>query len=439
MLSQWIESICLVKFDIEIGQIVEWTQPLKSITEQEEKNISMLAFPDSNAFSQNEGHLKYVFRVRRSGGKNQFSLGFALFMQRKDEDNPRGYTQKSIVILTILPLVTFYYNLLEIIYQNIKQGCLKAQLQHAYEQINSWEKPQPNQVFNLQIFNNKIAVEVPHYLKMQKVDSQMNVELQQVLDELTLTNMIQLDDLRDIGQFQEANIFAALPHSMLVHLPKLWELILTNQQFMVIADSPYQCSEIILGMISLISPMKFSGDYRPYFTIYDKEFQQINQELENSIVRNIIIGVTNPFFLKALKKFPIIIRCDSQAQQNRLQTQGNKEFCLLDDRQTLKMMIPIKNEETKTINNSLIKKVYRNMSLEFIGLFEMYFANQQNQVKKFDEKEFLEFTKNCKVSFQDLFENKQKFVKLYQTFIRSSNFVTYLNERKNVYIAKSII
>ena len=38
-------------------------------------------------------------------------------------------------------------------------------------------------------------------------------------------------------------------------------------------------------------------------------------------------------------------------------------------------MIPIKNEETKTINNSLLKKVYRNMSLEFIGLFEMYFAS----------------------------------------------------------------
>ena len=39
------------------------------------------------------------------------------------------------------------------------------------------------------------------------------------------------------------------------------------------------------------------------------------------------------------------------------------------------MLIPIKNEETKAINNSLIKKVYRNMSLEFIGMFEMYFAS----------------------------------------------------------------
>lgn len=39
------------------------------------------------------------------------------------------------------------------------------------------------------------------------------------------------------------------------------------------------------------------------------------------------------------------------------------------------MMMPIKNEETKAINNSLIKKFYRNMSLEFMGLFEMYFAS----------------------------------------------------------------
>jgi hypothetical protein len=30
--------------------------------------------------------------MRRSAGKNKFSLGFTLFMQRKDEDNPRGYT-----------------------------------------------------------------------------------------------------------------------------------------------------------------------------------------------------------------------------------------------------------------------------------------------------------------------------------------------------------
>jgi len=40
----------------------------------------------------------------------------------------------------------------------------------------------------------------------------------------------------------------------------------------------------------------------------------------------------------------------------------------------MKMLMPLKNEETRAINNSVIKKVYKNMTLEFIGVFEMYFS-----------------------------------------------------------------
>lgn len=81
---------------------------------------------------------------------------------------------------------------------------------------------------------------------------------------------------------------------------------------MIITDSPNQCSELVLASISLISPLTYTGDYRPYFTIYDPEFPLIQQELDQSIVRSIIIGVTNPFFLKTFNKFPYIIRLDNQ-------------------------------------------------------------------------------------------------------------------------------
>lgn len=87
-------------------------------------------------------------------------------------------------------------------------------------------------------------------------------------------------------------------HNLLAHLPKLWELALTNQSFMVVSDSPALGSEIILGTLSLISPLAYTGDYRPYFTIYDKEFQAICNELEFQIARNIVLAVTNPYFLK---------------------------------------------------------------------------------------------------------------------------------------------
>ena len=35
--------------------------------------------------------------------------------------------------------------------------------------------------------------------------------------------------------------------------------------------------------------------------------------------------------------------------------------------------MPIKNEETRAINNSVIKKFFKNLTLEFMGIFEMYF------------------------------------------------------------------
>lgn len=63
MFSEWIECICLVKFDIEIGQILEWCQPQNYLTAEEEKNISSLAFPDSNSFAQNEGISDMIIRT----------------------------------------------------------------------------------------------------------------------------------------------------------------------------------------------------------------------------------------------------------------------------------------------------------------------------------------------------------------------------------------
>ncbi len=57
---------------------------------------------------------------------------------------------------------------------------------------------------------------------------------------------------------------------------KIWELVITNEPFMVIADSPSFSSEAVLGFVSLISPLEFKGDFRPYFTIYDPEYKVLN-------------------------------------------------------------------------------------------------------------------------------------------------------------------
>lgn len=53
-------------------------------------------------------------------------------------------------------------------------------------------------------------------------------------------------------------------------------------------------------------PLMYNADYRPYFTIHDKEFKEYMTKTQNPPA--IILGVTNPFFGKSLQHWPHIIR-----------------------------------------------------------------------------------------------------------------------------------
>jgi len=58
----------------------------------------------------------------------------------------------------------------------------------------------------------------------------------------------------------------------------------------------------VAALIALITPLPFSADFRPYFTIHDPSFATLAaQQLpsnSNSLPR--LLGVTNLYFLKVL-------------------------------------------------------------------------------------------------------------------------------------------
>ncbi|KAK8749392.1 hypothetical protein OTU49_015332, partial [Cherax quadricarinatus] len=93
---------------------------------------------------------------------------------------------------------------------------------------------------------------------------------------------------------------------VLPHLNLLWELVLTAEPLVVMAMSPTTAANTVQTLISLITPLKFSGDYRPFFTIHDSEFKEYTTR--TSAPPNVILGVTNPFFAKTLQHWPHIIR-----------------------------------------------------------------------------------------------------------------------------------
>ena len=61
---EWIDAICVVTFDLDEGQLVEYMLPSGALTSQEQKLLSLLSFPDSNAFGS-EGSCKYVFSLKK--------------------------------------------------------------------------------------------------------------------------------------------------------------------------------------------------------------------------------------------------------------------------------------------------------------------------------------------------------------------------------------
>ena len=64
-------------------------------------------------------------------------------------------------------------------------------------------------------------------------------------------------------------------------------------------------------MVANISQMylRYANDYRPYFTIHDSEFQEFTSKTHAP--SRIILGVTNPYFNKALQHWPNVIILDS--------------------------------------------------------------------------------------------------------------------------------
>ncbi|KAL4443165.1 hypothetical protein ABPG74_002232 [Tetrahymena malaccensis] len=289
--------------------------------------------------------------------------------------------------------------------------------------------------------------------KNQKVKSFQDLNILHVQSQQNgMQTMLSTHDCQEKGFFQEFNIFKVVKKNRIHNLWKIWEIVLTNQPLLIVADSPEECSELVFGAISLISPLEYVGDYRPYFTIYDLEYKTIKDECDKKMTRNIIIGITNPFFLKTLPDFPAVLRFDSQYGKMNTDTskssekifpfeinQKNSKIQISYDKTIDKMLLPIESVETDAINNSLIRKNFRNLTQQFIQTFEDYFDNQKNDIKIFDQREFFKNLESKKFAFQDLFEKKTKIIQLYEKFLISANFLNYIKQKKNIYFTKTLL
>ncbi|KAG0022671.1 Protein dennd6a [Podila clonocystis] len=282
------------------SRAIESVYPPSDFTPEERKNICFSSFPDSNTFDV--GDTVFNFRIRSTTAGRAatgpttdagFLYGYVFFRQKQDPSIRRGYFQKSVVLLSQHPFIGLFSKLVSVLgpaYFEVG----KPMLETAFHNIASWRPPVTEGLMELPFMGTLYQVQIakPHQ--------------PQLLETAPF----------DIATFQpDTHILSSVPMNggLYKHFQDLvpdlwlcWELMTLAEPLMLIGTSPEVCSESVASLVDLINPIPYCGDYRPYFTIQDTDFKSFCNK--SSPPSSIILGVTNPFFVKTLEHWPHIIK-----------------------------------------------------------------------------------------------------------------------------------
>ncbi|XP_073835293.1 protein DENND6B [Musca autumnalis] len=335
-LSQWIRCMCIVTFDLNLGQALEFIYPKEFMpSEQEVTNICYMAFPDSNSGCM--GDTKFHMRLRMSPDTSRLKKsqqfrcynsdcppvlkvdqshywGFVYFRQKRDANLPRGYFQKSFIIITRLPFFNLFYEMLTQLAQKYFNDGEEVLVQACHQINNDWPQLQVGGTFNLPLFDQCYQILVPRASSRKAMPANdSSVDSIEKLEKMERPLTVKI-----IASVNEVELFHSL--SFIVdHMYTLWELVLTAEPIVVVGTSPADCSHMVQTLVALIAPLEYCAEARPYFTIHDSEFKEFTREC-GKVPPPLILGVTNPFFIKLLKDWPHMLRLvDNQLNMQRQQ------------------------------------------------------------------------------------------------------------------------
>ncbi|TDG43262.1 hypothetical protein AWZ03_010319 [Drosophila navojoa] len=344
-LSQWVHCFCVVTFDLNLGQALEYVYPAEFMpSDQEVSNICYMAFPDSNSGCM--GDTKFHMRLRAfqhtkhemPANLQNYNLdcapamrydtshywGFVYFRQKRDPNLPRGYFQKSLIIITRLPFFNLYYDVLaQLAPKYFEEG--NELLHRACSQINKqWPALMVGQTLKLPLLDYNYHICIP------KASSSSTRKLAAAAAAAAALAPPLTDEqpeelpksVKVLASVNELELFHSLNY-VIDHLYTLWELVITSEPIVVVGTSPADCSHMVQALVALIAPLEYCAEARPYFTIHDSEFKEFTQECNNRPIPAVILGVTNPFFVKLFKDWPHMLRLVDNQKNMQQELQKN--------------------------------------------------------------------------------------------------------------------
>lgn len=292
-LRHWVLAFCIIRFDLEQGQIVDECFPPETLTPDQQLVVAFSSFPDSMSHHHPRHRSSihdsiFFFRFPSAVSRDTFVYGYVFNRQRHDERLPRGGEQKSVVILSHFPYTSVFRPLLKILGPlcfDIGRTALELVASH----VASWPPPTPGCAMDLPIGGAALRAHLPP-----------------ASDDPSPARFPPSNPSIAFGLFHEADLFVSF-RGLLLHLWTLWELMILGEPLLVFAPTPTQCSEAVSALVSLLAPLICSVDFRPYFTIHDPDFPGVNSLPDDASFPPMVLGVTNLFFLKALRSIPHVI------------------------------------------------------------------------------------------------------------------------------------
>lgn len=276
--------------------------------------------------------------------RSRLLLAHTLFRQAPDPSNPRGFFQKALVLVTSSPCVTLPRVLLTTLAADAFVYGERA-LERAVLDIRSWPDPRVQtsaRALTLPFMGRELSVSLPQSFLSSFAAPQASLrESERSADQdgyLPLSPSSAVSDDHSLGQephpshagaqspplvrkwpcvspsasptvspFHEVNIAQALGGAC-DKIWSLWELLVLGEPIAVLASTPSQTSAAVLGLMGLIHPLPFVGDWRPYFCIQDPSYMRLYsaKSIEDVVPRGAIYGVTNAHMIATLQ-FPHIL------------------------------------------------------------------------------------------------------------------------------------
>ncbi|KAF9970887.1 hypothetical protein BGZ73_006267 [Actinomortierella ambigua] len=386
-----------------------------------------------------------------------FLYGYVFFRQKQDPSIRRGYFQKSVVILTQHPFVGLFSRLVSVLgpaYFEVGKPMLEA----AFHNIASWRAPTTKSIMELPFMGTLYQVQLaqPHQ--------------PQLLETAPF----------EIATYQpDTHILSSVPmngglyrhfQDLVPDLWLCWELMTLAEPIMLIGTSPEVCSEAVTSLVDLINPIPYCGDYRPYFTIQDTDFKSFCNK--TSPPNSIVLGVTNPFFVKTLEHWPHVIKIGkpkATRPNNRLMghaaaskgseaarhirpstiefVQGvvsKRKSVIAKDSNLLCMLAEATANRSSPdyLLDNILRRHFSNLTEKFLVPLNRYFAtlvptdislssaSQMAMIAPFKQQDFLKYVgKNPPaISFKTpaFKSNSEACQNFYKDFMRCGNFATWL-------------